>query len=80
MLNEKAKMELGKRQEKLKVTYYGDNDIIRYIITEKAIQKTFDIVKEYRLYCVLPTGEIAHMFKGDDPLELEQKWRKKYGL
>ena len=71
---------LKTKHERLKVTCVSENNSARYIITEKTIQRTFDTVNEYKLYDVLKTGEIVPMFKGDDPLKLEERWRKKHGI
>ena len=80
MISEKFLDYLNGKHERLKVTCVSENNSARYIITEKTIQRTFDTVNEYKLYDVLKNGEIVPVFKGDDPLELEQKWRKKHGL
>lgn len=80
MISKKALDHLKTKHERLKVTCVSENNSARYIITEKIIQKTFDTVKEYTLYDVLKNGEIVPMFKGDDPLKLEERWKKRHGI
>jgi len=80
MISKKVLDYLKSKHERLKVSYVSEDDSPKYIITEKTIQRTFDTVNEYRLYDVLKTGEIVPMFKGDDPLKLEERWRKKHGI
>lgn len=68
------------KHERLKVVCVSENNSAKYIITEKTIQRTFDTVKEYTLYDVSKNGEIASTFKGDNPLKLEERWRKCHDL
>lgn len=80
MTSKKALDYFKSKHERPKVMCVSENNSARYIITEKTIQRTFDTVKEYTLYDVLKTGEMSPMFKGDNPLKLEERWRKKRGL
>lgn len=80
MISEKSLNYLKGKHERLKVSYVSEDNSPQYIITERTIQRTFDTVNEYKLYGVLKTGEIAPMFKGDDPLKLEERWRKRHDI
>ena len=80
MISKKALDYLKTKHERLKVSYVSEDDSPQYIITERTIQRTFDTVNEYKLYGVLKTGEIVPMFKGDDPLKLEERWKKRHGI
>ena len=80
MTSKKALDYFKSKHEHPKVICVSENNLHQYIITEKTIQRTFGTVKEYTLYDVLKNGEIVPMFKGDNPLKLEERWRKKHGL